>query len=124
MAGGTSKKSAKVAPKAAQMAAQKAAPRRVAANPAKPRKTAPKWNRGHRGPRGVGGDVAWFLGFHCLTKYVKVAFFRGTSLRPVPSGVSRQKKVRYLDNHEHDKLDETQFAAWVKQAGQLPGWVP
>ena len=59
-------------------------------------------------------EGTWFLGIHVFTKYVKVAFFRGASLRPVPPGASRQKEVRYLDIHEGDKLDETQFAAWVK----------
>ena len=58
--------------------------------------------------------------FHCFTKYVKVTFFRGTSLRPVPPGESKHKEVRYLDIHEDD-LDEAQFVAWVKQASQLPG---
>jgi hypothetical protein len=76
-----------------------------------------KWNTPFYGVEGQG----WFLGFHCLTKYVKVAFFRGTSLRPVPSGESKQKEVRYLDIHEGDQLDEAQLAAWVKQASQLPG---
>ena len=76
-----------------------------------------KWNSPFYGIEGQG----WFLGFHCLTKYVKVAFFRGTSLRPVPPGESKQKEVRYLDIHEDDPLDEAQFAAWVKQASQLPG---
>ena len=69
---------------------------------------------------GIEGQ-GWFLGFHCFTKYVKVAFFRGASLRPVPPGESKQKEVRYLDIHEDDQLDEAQFAAWVKQASQLPG---
>ena len=55
------------------------------------------------------------------TKYVKVAFFRGTSLRPVPPGESKTKEMRYLDIHEDDQLDEAQLAAWVKQASQLPG---
>ena len=54
-------------------------------------------------------------------KYVKVAFFRGASLAPVPPGTSKQKDVRYLDIHEDDELDEAQLAAWVKQASQLPG---
>jgi hypothetical protein len=76
-----------------------------------------KWNSPFYGIEGQG----WFLSFHCFTKYVKVAFFRGTSLRPVPPGESRQKQVRYLDIHEDDPLDEAQFAAWVKQASQLPG---
>ncbi len=63
----------------------------------------------------------FFLGIHVFAKYVKVAFFRGASLRPVPPGASKQKDVRYLDIHEDDKIDETQFAAWVKQASELPG---
>jgi hypothetical protein len=68
-----------------------------------------------------GGDGGWFLGIHCYTKFIKVAFFRGTSLRPIPPGESKQEEVRYLNIHQHDKLDEAQFAAWVKQASQLPG---
>src|SRR5438132_7731364 len=81
-----------------------------------------KWNTPFYGIEGPEGKPAWFLGFHCMTKYVKVAFFRGTSLRPLPPGESKQKEVRYLDIHEDDQLDEVQFAAWVKQASQLPGW--
>jgi hypothetical protein len=50
-----------------------------------------------------------------------VAFFRGTSLRPLPAGESKHKEVRYLDIHEDDQLDEAQLAAWLKQASQLPG---
>ena len=76
-----------------------------------------KWNSPFYGIEGQG----WFLSFHCFTKYVKVAFFRGTSLRPLPPGESRHKDVRYLDIHEDDQLDEAQLAAWVKQASQLPG---
>ena len=76
-----------------------------------------KWNSPFYGIEGQG----WFLNFHCFTKYVKVAFFRGTSLRPVPPGASKHKEVRYLDVHEDDELDEAQFAAWVKQASRLPG---
>ena len=66
----------------------------------------------------------WFLGFHTFTHYVKVAFFRGTSLRPVPPGASKGKDTRYIDIHEGDELDEAQMATWVKQAAALPGWVP
>ena len=62
----------------------------------------------------------WFLSFHCFTTYVKVTFFRGTSLNPVPPGESKHKDVRYLDIYE-DQLDEAQFVEWVKQASQLPG---
>jgi hypothetical protein len=76
-----------------------------------------KWNTPFYGVEDQGG---WFLGFHCFTKYVKVSFFRGTSLRPLPPGESKHKEVRYLDIYE-DGLDEAQFVAWVKQASQLPG---
>lgn len=62
----------------------------------------------------------WFLSYHCFTKYVKVTFFRGTALEPVPAGKSKHPEVRYLDIHE-GQLDEAQFAEWVKQASQLPG---
>src|SRR5216117_1936014 len=170
MAKGTSKKSAKVA--------KKAAAKRVAAKAAKPRKTAPKsqsrevakpallaggnpqiakadgdapvrayiaampgWKRdvGRRldalivrtvpGVRkavkwnsplyGVEGQ-GWFLGFHTFTNYVKVSFFLGTSLRPVPRG-GTGKDARLIDIHEDD-LDEAQMATWVKQAAAIPGW--
>jgi hypothetical protein len=76
-----------------------------------------KWNSPLYGIEGEG----WFLGIHVFTKYVKVAFFRGASLRPVPPGESKHKDVRYLDIREDDELDEAQLAAWVKQASQLPG---
>ena len=76
-----------------------------------------KWNSPLYGIEGEG----WFLGVHVFTKYVKVAFFRGTSLRPVPPGESKHKEVRYLDIREDDQLDEAQLTAWVKQASQLPG---
>ena len=76
-----------------------------------------KWNTPFYGVESQG----WFLGFHCLTKYIKVAFFQGTSLRPVPPGRSKSKDTRYLDIHEDDQLDEAQLADWVKQASQLPG---
>ena len=76
-----------------------------------------KWNSPFYGIE----DGVWFLSFHVFTKYVKVAFFRGASLRPVPPGESKQKDVRYLDIHEDDPFDEAQLAAWVKQASQLPG---
>ena len=80
-----------------------------------------KWNSPFYGVEGQGEESGWFLSFHCFTHYVKVAFFRGASLRPLPPGTSKQKDVRYLDIHEDDELDEAQLAAWVKQASQLPG---
>jgi len=76
-----------------------------------------KWNSPFYGIEGQG----WFLNFHCFTKYIKVAFFRGTSLSPLPPGESKNKEVRYLDIHEDDQLDDVQLAAWVKQASELPG---
>ena len=82
-------------------------------------KKAVKWNSPFYGLDGQG----WFLGFHCFTKYVKVSFFRGSSLRPLPPGESKQEEVRYLDIHEHDQLDQDQLVSWVRQASQLPGWL-
>jgi len=79
-----------------------------------------KWNSPFYGIEGQG----WFLNFHCFTKYVKVAFFRGRSLRPVPPGESKQEDVRYLDIHEDDQLDEAQMVTWIRQAAALPGWIP
>ena len=79
-----------------------------------------KWNSPFYGIEGQG----WFLSFHVFTRYVKVTFFRGASLRPVPPGASKHKDVRYFDIHEGDELDEAQMANWVKQAAALPGWVP
>jgi hypothetical protein len=75
-----------------------------------------KWNSPFYGHEGKG----WFLSFHCFTNYVKVTFFRGTSLKPVPTGKSKHPEVRYLDIREGG-LDEEQFVDWVKQASRLPG---
>jgi hypothetical protein len=79
-----------------------------------------KWNSPFYGIEGQG----WFLSFHVFTHYLKLTFFRGRSLRPVPAGASKHKDVRYLDIREDDQLDEAQLATWVKQAAALPGWVP
>jgi hypothetical protein len=76
-----------------------------------------KWNSPLYGIEGQG----WFLGLHCFTKYVKVAFFRGAALRPIPPGTSKQQDVRYLDIHEDRPFDEAQFTDWVKQASLLRG---
>jgi hypothetical protein len=79
-----------------------------------------KWNSPFYGIEGRG----WFLSFHVFTRYVKLTFFSGTSLRPVPpGGTQRSKDVRWVDIHEGDELDETQMASWLKQAAALPGWV-
>jgi hypothetical protein len=80
-----------------------------------------KWNSPFYG---VGGDGGWFLSFHTFAKYVKVAFFRGTSLQPIPPGTSKSKDTRYLDIHEDDDVDQELLASWIRQASELPGWVP
>jgi hypothetical protein len=77
-----------------------------------------RWNTPFYGVEGQGR----FLGFHCLTKYVKVTFFRGMSLRPLPPGASKTQETRYLDIYEDDALDEKQMASWIKQAASIPGW--
>ena len=78
-----------------------------------------KWNSPFYGIEGKG----WFLSFHVFTRYIKVGFFRGTSLRPVPPGESKGQDMRYLDIYENDEFDEAQMARWVKQAAKWPGWM-
>ena len=77
-----------------------------------------RWNSPFYGVAGQG----WFLGFHCLTRYVKVAFFRGADLRPLPPGASKDPQVRYLDIYENDPPDDALLARWIRQAAALPGW--
>ena len=77
-----------------------------------------RWNSPFYGMEGQG----WFLNFHCFAKHVKVAFFNGASLEPLPPGESTDENVRYLNIYEDDRFDEEQFAAWVRQASQWPGW--
>lgn len=79
-------------------------------------KKAVKWNSPFYGVDGEG----WFVSYHCFTNYVKVTWFAGTSLDPVPPGKSKHATVRYLDVHEGD-LDEKQVTRWLKQASKLPG---
>ncbi|WP_296746732.1 DUF1801 domain-containing protein [Mesorhizobium sp.] len=76
-----------------------------------------KWNS----PLYGVGEEGWFLGIHCFAKYIKVAFFRGMSLKPVPPGASKSKDTRYLNIREDDQIDEALFASWVEQASRLPG---
>ncbi|MBB3311091.1 hypothetical protein FHT78_002835 [Rhizobium sp. BK196] len=76
-----------------------------------------KWNSPFYGVKGDG----WFLGIHCYNKYMKVAFFRGAALQPVPPEESRTAQTRYFHIHEQDEIDEAQFTSWVKQASLLPG---
>jgi len=79
-----------------------------------------KWNSPFYGVDGQG----WFLSFHVFTSYIKVTFFSGASLRPVPpGGTPKSKDTRWIDIHEDDELDEAQMASWVKQGAALPGWL-
>lgn len=81
-----------------------------------------KWNSPLYGAGGE--DNGWFLSAHCFANYVKVTFFRGSSLRPPPPGASKHKEVRYLDIREGELDDhayQTRLESWVKQAGKLPG---
>ncbi|MCB0764846.1 MAG: DUF1801 domain-containing protein [Flavobacteriales bacterium] len=76
-----------------------------------------KWNTPLYGLEGNG----WFMGYHMITKYVKVSFFNGAALKPMPPVESKQPKVRYLHIHEHDVIDEKQLAQWIAQAAAMPG---
>ena len=78
-----------------------------------------KWNSPFYGVEGQG----WFLSFHVFTRYVKVTFFRGAALDPLPPGESKHKDVRYLDIHENDEWDEKQLQSWIRQASEIPGWM-
>ncbi|MGK7861423.1 DUF1801 domain-containing protein [Falsiroseomonas sp. E2-1-a4] len=80
-----------------------------------------RWNSPFYGIEGHG----WFLSFHVLTRYVKVTFFHGLSLQPIPpGGTERSKDARWIDIYEGDEFPEAQMAAWVQQAASLPGWIP
>ncbi|NGO63388.1 DUF1801 domain-containing protein [Rhizobium daejeonense] len=79
-----------------------------------------KWNSPFYGVEGQG----WFLSFHCFTRYIKVTFFRGSALQPVPPVASKDEDARYVHIHEHEAIDETQLSDWIRQAAALPGWVP
>ena len=76
-----------------------------------------KWNSPFYG---VGAE-GWFLSYHCFARYVKVTFFRGSALQPLPPGTSRHPEVRYLDIREGDPADDARIADWVAQASRLPG---
>ena len=76
-----------------------------------------RWNSPFYGVEGAG----WFLSYHVFTRYVKVTFFRGASLEPLPPGAGKDRNARWVDVHEGE-LDEERMAAWVRQAAALPGW--
>jgi hypothetical protein len=77
-----------------------------------------KWNSPFYGVEGQG----WFVSYHCFTKYVKLTFFRGTSLEPMPPGASKTAETRYLDIREDGIPDEQQLVSWIRQAAAIPGW--
>jgi hypothetical protein len=78
-----------------------------------------KWNSPFYGVQGRG----WFLAIHCFTRFVRITFFRGMALRPLPPGESKIKDTRYLDIREGETIDEAQLTKWVKQAAKLPGFL-
>ncbi|NLY92651.1 MAG: DUF1801 domain-containing protein [Myxococcales bacterium] len=80
-------------------------------------KKAVKWNSPFYGVEGDG----WFLSYHCFDRYVKLTFFRGTSLDPVPPVASKTPEVRYFHIHEDDAVDEALLESWIAQASRLPG---
>jgi hypothetical protein len=63
----------------------------------------------------------WFLSFHCFTRYVKIAFFRGAALVPVPPEASKSQDTRYVHIHETDEIDDEKLISWIRQASSLPG---
>ena len=76
-----------------------------------------RWNSPFYGIEGQG----WFANYHVFTRYVKVTFLNGASLRPVPPGSGKDPDARWIDIHEGE-LDEEQMAAWFRQSAALPGW--
>jgi len=83
-------------------------------------KKAVKWNSPLYGTDGR----SWFLGVHCFDRYLKLAFFRGAHLDPMPPVASKDKDTRYLHIHEDEAVDEAQLADWLRQAAAAPGWIP
>ena len=76
-----------------------------------------RWNSPWYGIEGQG----WFVSYHVFTRYIKVTFLNGTSLRPVPPGAGKDKDSHWVDIYEGE-LDEEQMATWIRQAAALPGW--
>lgn len=70
-----------------------------------------------------GAGQGWFLSMHAFTKFLRVTFFRGTALNPLPPGGSKTPDTRYLDLRETDEPDSAQVASWVTQAARKPGWL-
>ncbi len=79
-----------------------------------------RWNSPFYGMENQG----WFLSFHCYTRYIKLSFFCGAALHPLPPVASKSPDVRYVHIHEDEALDEALLANWIRQASELPGWIP
>lgn len=78
-----------------------------------------KWNSPFYGVEGQG----WFLSIHVFTRFVRVTFFHGLSLCPLPEGgTPKSGESRWSDIREGDEFDEKAWASWVKQSAALPGW--
>jgi hypothetical protein len=78
-----------------------------------------KWNSPFYGVEGQG----YFLSYHCFAKYIKLAFFQGASLHPIPPVASKDENTRYVHIHEGEEINETQMTDWIKQAAALPGYL-
>jgi hypothetical protein len=64
------------------------------------------------------------VSFRCFTKYIKLTFFRGADLDPLPPVEFKDPTERALHIFEGDDLDEEQLRSWFKQAAAMPGWAP
>lgn len=76
-----------------------------------------KWNSPLYGME----EGTWFMGVHAFDRYLKVSFFNGAALEPMPPETSRQKSVRYFHIREDGPMDEAQMADWIRQAAAVPG---
>ena len=76
-----------------------------------------RWNSPFYGIKGQG----WFVSYHVFTHYVKVTFFNGMALEPVPPGSGKDPDSRWVNVREGE-LDAEQMAEWMRQAAALPGW--
>ena len=76
-----------------------------------------RWNSPFYGVEGQG----WFASTHVLTRCVKVTFFNGASLEPVPPGSGKDPEARWINVHEGE-FDADQMETWIRQSAALPGW--
>ena len=79
-----------------------------------------KWNQPLYGVEGQG----FFASFRCFTAYIKLTFFAGAELDPVPPVDFKDEHEKALHIHEGDELDEARLTSWFEQAAAIPGWEP